>query len=93
MKKLKEIITSYNLCIFTELFTDVNGTAEMAQSISDSQGVCFIPGLQVKILLITQSRIYINNPIKIIFTFKSNDLHHIYSLVLRFLLSVAHHDT
>lgn len=64
MKKLKEIITSYNLCIFTELFTDVNGTAEMAQSVSDSQGVCFIPGLQVKILLIIQSSIYFNNPIK-----------------------------
>lgn len=64
MKKLKEIVTSYNLCIFTELFTDVNGTAEMAQSVSDSQGVCFIPGLQVKILLIIQSSIYFNNPIK-----------------------------
>lgn len=69
MKKLKEIVTSYNLCIFTELFTDVNGTAEMAQSVSDSQGVCFIPGLQVKILLIIQSSIYFNNPIKNIFYF------------------------
>lgn len=52
MKKLKEIITSYNLCIFTELFTNVDETAEMAQSIADSQGVCFIPGLQVKLFLI-----------------------------------------
>lgn len=52
MKKLKEIIIAYNLCIFTELFTNVDETAEMAQSIADSQGVCFVPGLQVKLLLI-----------------------------------------
>ncbi|RMC02143.1 hypothetical protein DUI87_21309 [Hirundo rustica rustica] len=30
-----------------ELFTNVDETAEMARSIADSQGVCFIPGLQV----------------------------------------------
>ncbi|XP_058699684.1 putative glycerol kinase 5 isoform X2 [Poecile atricapillus] len=30
-----------------ELFTNVDETAEMAQSIADSQGVCFIPGFQV----------------------------------------------
>ncbi|XP_064522475.1 putative glycerol kinase 5 isoform X5 [Pseudopipra pipra] len=29
-----------------DLFTSVDETAEMAQSIADSQGVCFIPGLQ-----------------------------------------------
>uniref|UniRef100_A0A8C0UZ67 Glycerol kinase 5 n=1 Tax=Cyanistes caeruleus TaxID=156563 RepID=A0A8C0UZ67_CYACU len=30
-----------------ELFTNVDETAEMAQSTADSQGVCFIPGFQV----------------------------------------------
>uniref|UniRef100_A0A8C5UDD0 Glycerol kinase 5 n=1 Tax=Malurus cyaneus samueli TaxID=2593467 RepID=A0A8C5UDD0_9PASS len=30
-----------------ELFTNVNETAKMAQSVADSQGVCFIPGFQV----------------------------------------------
>ncbi|XP_064522472.1 putative glycerol kinase 5 isoform X3 [Pseudopipra pipra] len=32
-----------------DLFTSVDETAEMAQSIADSQGVCFIPGLQVSV--------------------------------------------
>lgn len=67
MKTLKEIITLYNLCIFTELLTNVDETAEMAKSVADSQGVCFIPGLQVKLLLIIKSRIYSNNSIKINF--------------------------
>ncbi|NWW78163.1 GLPK protein, partial [Climacteris rufus] len=30
-----------------DLFTNVDETAEIAQSIADSQGVCFIPGFQV----------------------------------------------
>uniref|UniRef100_A0A8D2PJK9 Glycerol kinase 5 n=1 Tax=Zosterops lateralis melanops TaxID=1220523 RepID=A0A8D2PJK9_ZOSLA len=30
-----------------ELLTNVDETAEMAKSVADSQGVCFIPGLQV----------------------------------------------
>ncbi|XP_027506248.1 putative glycerol kinase 5 isoform X3 [Corapipo altera] len=32
-----------------DLFTNVDETAEMAQSVADSQGVCFIPGLQVSV--------------------------------------------
>lgn len=83
MKKFKEKITSYNLCIFTELFTSVDETAEMAQSVADSQGVYFIPGLQVKLLLIIKSRIYFNNSIKINFyIFKGNNLHLITVFIL-----------
>ncbi|XP_050164649.1 putative glycerol kinase 5 isoform X2 [Myiozetetes cayanensis] len=33
----------------SDLFTSVDETAKMAQSIADSQGVCFIPGLQVSV--------------------------------------------
>uniref|UniRef100_A0A803V0Y7 Glycerol kinase 5 n=1 Tax=Ficedula albicollis TaxID=59894 RepID=A0A803V0Y7_FICAL len=44
---ISDIGTAIKWALDIELFTDVNETAEMAQSISDSQSVCFIPGLQV----------------------------------------------
>lgn len=48
MKKSK-LIQTYDLCVFADLFTNVDETAEMARSIVDSQGVCFVPGFQVNL--------------------------------------------
>lgn len=40
------------LCVVAELFSDVQETSAMAESVSDSDGVCFVPsfsGLQVRV--------------------------------------------
>ncbi|NXF32830.1 GLPK protein, partial [Nyctibius bracteatus] len=48
-EEIEENNKSYDLCIFTDLFTNVDETAKMARSIVDSQGVCFVPGFQVSV--------------------------------------------
>uniref|UniRef100_A0A8C5NP51 Glycerol kinase 5 n=1 Tax=Junco hyemalis TaxID=40217 RepID=A0A8C5NP51_JUNHY len=44
---ISDVGTAIKWALDIELFTNVDETAEMAQSTADSQGVCFIPGLQV----------------------------------------------
>ncbi|NXA47754.1 GLPK kinase, partial [Nothocercus julius] len=40
------------------LFTNVDETAKMARSITDSEGVCFLPSCQVKQLLLINKQLY-----------------------------------
>lgn len=46
------------VCVIAELFSDVQETSDMAYSVSDSDGVCFVPsfsGLQVDVYDVSPS--------------------------------------
>lgn len=47
----KSVTDGFNVYVVTDLFSDIRETSAMAYSVSDSDGVCFVPsfsGLQVQ---------------------------------------------